>query len=131
MSSVTHLNPPALHANPAFSQAVKVDGPGSLLFIGGQNGVDRHGQVVGDDAFAQSVQAFRNLEAVLEAAGGSLENVVKWTIITTDRAHIGPGFGAFQQVWAGRANPPAITVQIVSGLANPAYLVEIEAVAAL
>ncbi|MEV0676608.1 RidA family protein [Actinosynnema sp. NPDC050436] len=131
MSTVTHLNPPTLHANPAFTQAVKVEGPGTLLLIGGQNGVDATGAVVGDDAGAQAAQALRNVELAVEAAGGTFADVVKTTILITDRSAIGPGFGAFQRIWGGRPNPPAVTVQIVAGLANPAFLVEVEAVAAL
>ncbi|CCH35329.1 RidA family protein [Actinosynnema sp. NPDC047251] len=130
MSTVTHLTPPTLHTNPAFTQAVKVEGPGTLLFIGGQNGVDAEGSVVGDDAGAQSARALDNVRLAVEAAGGTLADVIKLTILITDRSAIGPGFGAFQRLWGDRPNPPAITVQIVSGLANPAYLVEVEAVAA-
>lgn len=131
MSVVTHLNPPSLPANPAFSQAVKVTAPATLVFIGGQNGVDATGQVVSDRADEQAAQALRNVETAVRAAGGALTDIVKWTIVVTDRAALGPGFGAFQQRWGRQPNPPAISVQVVSGLANPAFLVEIEAVAAL
>ena len=48
-----------------------------------------------------------------------------------DPAALGPGFGAFRQAWGERPDPPAITVQVVAGLANPRFLVEVEAVAAL
>jgi enamine deaminase RidA (YjgF/YER057c/UK114 family) len=131
MTTITHLNPDGLPANPAFTQAVKVAGPASLVFVGGQNGVDAEGNIVGDDAAVQAQQALRNVERALEAAGGSLTDIVKWSITVTDPAALGAGFGAFQQLWGQRPNPPAITVQVVSALANPAFLVEVEAVAAL
>ncbi|HEX4362024.1 MAG TPA: RidA family protein [Pseudonocardia sp.] len=131
MSVVTHLNPPSLPANPAFSQAVKVAAPTTLVFIGGQNGVDAAGRVVSDRADEQAAQALRNVEAAVEAAGGALTDIVKWTIVVTDRAALGPGFAAFQGMWGRRPNPPAISVQVVSGLASSDFLVEIEAVAAL
>jgi len=131
MSVVTHLNPPSLPASPAFSQAVKVAAPATLVFIGGQNGVDTSGQLVSDQADEQCAQALRNVESAVQAAGGTIADIVKWTITVTDRAVIGPGFGAFQQLWGQRPNPPAISVQIVTGLGNPDFLVEIEAVAAL
>jgi len=131
MSVVTHLNPPSLPASPAFSQAVKVAAPATLVFIGGQNGVDTSGQPVSDQAGEQCAQALRNVEAAVQAAGGTIADIVKWTITVTDRSVIGPGFGAFQQLWGQRPNPPAISVQIVTGLGNPDFLVEIEAVAAL
>jgi enamine deaminase RidA (YjgF/YER057c/UK114 family) len=131
MTTITHLNPDGMPTNPAFTQAVKVAGPASLLFIGGQNGVDAEGNVVGDDAAAQARQALRNVERTVEAAGGSLADIVKWSIAVTDTAALGPGFGAFQEAWGQRPNPPAITVHVVAGLADPRFLVEIEAVAAL
>jgi len=130
-SIITHLNPDGLPSNPAYTQAVKVAGGASLVFIGGQNGVNAEGDIVGDDAEAQAQQALRNVTLAVEAAGGSLADIVKWTIIVTDAAALGPGFGAFQKAWGQRPNPPAITVQVVAGLANPQFLVEVEAVAAI
>jgi enamine deaminase RidA (YjgF/YER057c/UK114 family) len=130
MTTITHLNPDGMPANPAFTQAVKVAGPASLLFIGGQNGVDADGNIVGDAA-AQARQALRNVERTVEAAGGSLADIVKWSIAVTEPAALGPGFGAFQEAWGERPNPPAITVHVVAGLADPRFLVEIEAIAAL
>jgi enamine deaminase RidA (YjgF/YER057c/UK114 family) len=129
--TTTHLNPPTLHANPAFSQAVRVDPPASLVFVGGQNGVDADGEVVGDDVAAQAEQALRNVALAVEAAGGTLADVVTWTVLVTDRAALGPGFGAFLAAWGDRPDPPAITVQVVDGLADPRFLVEVAAVAAL
>ena len=40
-----------------------------------------------------------------------------------------PGFEAFQRAWGGRPNPPIVTMNFVSGLANPDFLVEIAAIA--
>jgi enamine deaminase RidA (YjgF/YER057c/UK114 family) len=40
-----------------------------------------------------------------------------------------PGFEAFQQFWGRRPDPPAITAMFVSGLANPDFLVEMDAIA--
>lgn len=131
MMTLSHINPDGMAVNPAFSQAVKVAGPAALVFIGGQNGVDADGTVVGDDAGAQAEQALRNVAAVVEAAGGTIADLVKWTILVTDPASLGPGFGAFQQFWGQRPNPPAISVQVVAGLADPEFLVEVEAVAAI
>jgi enamine deaminase RidA (YjgF/YER057c/UK114 family) len=131
MATIEHLNPDGLHANPAFTQAVKVAGSASLVIVGGQNGVDASGDVVGDDPYAQAQQALRNVQTAMEAAGGSVSDIVKWTILVTDPAALGPGFGAFQELWGDRPNPPAITVSVVSALAHPQFLVEVEAIAAL
>ncbi|MEV6277772.1 RidA family protein [Nocardia sp. NPDC051832] len=131
MTIATHINPENLHSNPAFTQAVRVPAGADLLYIGGQNGVDAHGQVVGADIGAQSRRALENVQACLDAAGASLDDVVKWTILMVDGHDLYAGFGAFQEVWGGRPNPPAITVAKVAGLAVPGALVEIEAVAAI
>ena len=67
--TLTHLNPESMHHSPAFSQGVLIEGPGSLLVVGGQNGVDATGQVVSEDPGEQSAQALRNVITVLESAG--------------------------------------------------------------
>jgi|SRR5882757_5836230 len=65
-----------------YSQAVKT---GLVVFLSGQVGLDPATQeLVGDDFAAQARQAFRNLEAVAQAAGGSLANAVKLTLFLTD-----------------------------------------------
>ena len=63
--TLTHLNPQSLATNPVFSQGVLVEG-GSLLVVGGQNGIDAEDKIVGEDVESQSAQAFRNVIAVLE-----------------------------------------------------------------
>ncbi len=132
MALVTHHNPPGLFRSPAFSQAVEVPAGLSLLFIGGQNGVDEAGQLVGEGADVQAAKALENVRTAVEAAGGAVADIVKWTILVTDRRHIPAGVAAFQAFWDADAPPPAITVQIVAGLgADPTYVVEVEAVAAI
>ncbi|WP_194815979.1 RidA family protein [Nocardia sp. XZ_19_385] len=131
MTITTHINPEKLHSNPAFTQAVRVPAGADIVYIGGQNGVDATGEVVGADIGAQARQALENLRICLDAAGASLEDVVKWTVLMVDGQDVRAGFGAFQEVWGQRPNPPAITVATVAGLAVPGALVEIEAVAAI
>ena len=125
---VRHINPEGLHRSPAFSQAVVVEQPTKTIYIGGQNGVDSEGKLVGPTLKEQSVQAFRNLATVLESEGASLSNIVHWTIATVDGQSFDEGVAAFQEVWNLSDPPPAITVLVVAGLA-PGYLVEIDAVA--
>jgi enamine deaminase RidA (YjgF/YER057c/UK114 family) len=131
VSTLIHHNPTGLHQSPAFSQAVEVMPGARLLFIGGQNGTDASGSVVGDTVAAQTTQALANVQTAVEAAGGSLADIAKWTILVTEDAEIGAGFAAFQEFWNPSVAPPAITVEIVAGLAHPDFLVEIEAVAAI
>lgn len=90
------------------------------------------GEVVGKgDLAAQTEQVFRNLEAALAAAGAALEHVIKWTIYVADGHALEPAFAVFQRLWGRRPNPPLITLARVSGLANPDFLVELEAIAVL
>jgi enamine deaminase RidA (YjgF/YER057c/UK114 family) len=125
---IEHLNPETLIRSPAFSQAVKVTGAGSLVFVGGQNGVSADG-VMADGLGAQTEQALRNVLAALAAAGAVQQDVVKLTINLVQGGDIREGFAASQRVWGPHAT--AITVLVVAGLANPQALVEVEAIAAL
>ena len=130
MSPITHLNPEALPANPAFSYAVRVDGGADTLYIGGQNGVRPDGTIA-EGMGAQAEQALDNLQTVLESAGASLEHIVKWTVLAVQGQPLDEGIAAFRKAWGNRPNPPAISVAVVAGLANPQFLVEIEAIAAV
>jgi enamine deaminase RidA (YjgF/YER057c/UK114 family) len=125
---VRHINPQGLHRSPAFSQAVVVEQPTKTIYIGGQNGVDAHGKIVGPTLGEQAVQAFRNLATILESEGAGLANIVHWTIATLEGQSFDDGVAAFQQVWNPADPPPAITVHVVAGL-GPGVLVEIDAIA--
>jgi enamine deaminase RidA (YjgF/YER057c/UK114 family) len=126
---VEHVNPESMHRNPAFSQAVSVEGPARTIYVGGQNGVDSEGNVVGDDVGTQTKAALENLQTVLVEAGADLKDVVSWSILLVEGQPLAPGFAAFQEVWGDRGETPAITFAQVAGLANPAYLVELTATA--
>lgn len=128
MARLTHLNPDGLPSNPAFSQAVLVSDATRIVYVGGQNGIRSDGAIV-DGTRAQTVQALRNLEMVLGAAGTRLERVVKWNVLLAASASPSDAVAAFDDVWDGRAEPPAITVAVVAALANPRFEVEIDAVA--
>lgn len=122
--TLTHLNPESLEQVPACSQGVLVEG-GSLLVVGGQNGIDGEGNVVGDDVAAQSAQALRNVIAVLEEGGATPADVIQLTVYLVAPADV--EFAAAQEVWGG--HPTAVSVIKVSGLARPGCLVEISALA--
>jgi enamine deaminase RidA (YjgF/YER057c/UK114 family) len=128
--STRHINPEGLHRSPAFSQAVVVEQPAKTIYIGGQNGVDAEGKVVGPTVGEQASHVFRNLATILESEGASLANIVHWTIAVVDGHSFDEGVAAFQQAWNRADPPPAITVHVVAGLA-PDVLVEIDAVAVL
>jgi enamine deaminase RidA (YjgF/YER057c/UK114 family) len=125
----THLNPESLARNPAFSQVVVVEGPAKTIYVGGQNAVRPDGTITGDTLAAQARQALVNVQAALAAAGATLKDVVRWTVAIVEGQPVREGFAAFQEAWGDAADPPAISVHIVSGLANPRFLVEIDAIA--
>ncbi|HEU4354204.1 MAG TPA: RidA family protein [Actinomycetota bacterium] len=126
--STRHINPEGLNRNPAFSQAVVVEQPTKTIYIGGQNGVDANGEVVGTTVGEQTSQAFRNLSTILESEGASLANIVHWTIAVVDGQALTEGLAAFRQAWNPTDPPPAITVHVVAGL-GPGFLIEIDAIA--
>lgn len=127
---IEHLSPEGMHRNPAFSQAVVVTNPGRTIYIGGQNAVNAQGEIVGKgDLAAQTEQIFANLGVVLEAAGATLHDIVKWTMFVVDGVDLRPGLAVYQQHWGTEHAPPAISAALVSSLAHPDFLVEIEAIA--
>ena len=131
-SSVQHLNPETLHHNPAFTQAVAVSGAVKTVYVGGQNAVNTSGEIVGQgDIAAQTEQVMQNMQAALAAGGASLEHVIKWNVYLVQGQPLQPGFEVFQRVWNRRPNPPAITMAFVAGLANPDFLIEIDAIAVM
>jgi reactive intermediate/imine deaminase len=98
---------------------------GELVFTAGQVAMDRSGTVVESGVAEQTEQVLRNVAACLDAAGCSMDDVVKTTVFLTDLAD----FPAFNEVYArhfSKPYPARSTVQ--AGLA-PGLLVEIEAVA--
>ena len=128
--SVEHLNPDNMSKNPAFTQAIVVTGAAKTIYIGGQDAVDKSGKIVGKgDLKTQTEQVFENLQTALAAAGAGLEHVVKWNIYILQGQPLQVGFEVFQRVWGQRPNPPTISGLYVAGLANPDFLVEIDAVA--
>ncbi len=129
--SVIYVNPETLHQNPAFTNVVVATSPCKTIYIGGQNAVDSSGAIVGDDAATQAEQVMRNMEAALDAVGARREHIVKWNVYLVQGVPLQDGFAAFQRFWGNRPNPPTISMLYVVGLANPAYLMEIDAIAVM
>lgn len=79
------VNPPSLTRPRGFSHGVLVTG-GKLLFLAGQDASDAEGQIVAPgNLVAQYEQIMRNLQTVVEAAGGKIQDIVKLTIFVRDR----------------------------------------------
>ena len=129
--TITRINPDTLFKSPVFSQVATVSAGSTLVFVGGQNGVNADGTLAGKDIAAQSAQAYRNVVAALEAAGATLADVVKMTIYLVQGQSLQDAFAAVGAGgdWAGE--PPTVSGMFVVALTNPDYLIEIEAVAAI
>ena len=123
----TVINPPALAKPTGYSYAIKKSG--TPVFISGQVALDAEGKLVGEnDAAAQTEQVFKNLRAVVEGCGGTMDDIVKITIFVTDPSYR-PAVAAARLTWFKEGEWPASTYLVVSALAVPTMLVEIEAVA--
>ncbi|WP_328535264.1 RidA family protein [Streptomyces sp. NBC_00344] len=102
---------------------------GTMVAVSGQVPVDQEGHVVGrDDTEAQVRQVYANLTAVLQAAGSSLQHVVKLTVYLTDLADL-PAFRRVRDEHQDATRPPACSLVQVAGLVNPAFRVEMDALA--
>jgi len=124
-----YINPDSLVKNPAFTQAVVIEGPAKTIYIGGQNAVRADGSIAGETLAEQTQQALLNVQAALTAAGATLHDVVRWTAAVVEGQPLVEGFAAFREAWGDAADPPTLSVHVVAGLANPKFLVEIDAVA--
>jgi enamine deaminase RidA (YjgF/YER057c/UK114 family) len=107
---------------------------GNTLTLGGQTGVNEQHQIVEGGLKAQAVQAFRNIKAVIEFAGGDAANIVHltWYLAPSPRTFMEDAVDvtlARNEVLPGIA--PGSTAVRVNALLTPEILVEIQAVAAL
>lgn len=110
-----------------YSPGVRV---GNVLYVSGHTGSDPLTREIREGVEAQTRQAFANLQAVVEAAGGTLADVTKVNIFMLDMHRDFSGMNAvFREVFA--VSPPARTTVGVSQLARSGLLVEIEVVAVL
>jgi enamine deaminase RidA (YjgF/YER057c/UK114 family) len=127
---VQYLNPDALNKNPAFTNVIVVTGAVKTVYVGGQDAIDASGNIVGKGDFkAQTEQVLKNMQAALAAGGAGLERVVKWNLYIVEGQPLRAGLEVFQRFWGKRPNPPSISMMFVSGLANPDFLLEMDAIA--
>jgi enamine deaminase RidA (YjgF/YER057c/UK114 family) len=109
---------------------VTVEGAKKLVFCAGQVAADVSGKVLlPDDFAAQTKMVMKNLANALAAGGAKLSDVTKVTIYICN-PHDVPKARSILYDYFGK-QPPASTLCILRGLANPNFLLEIEAIAAV
>ena len=115
-----------------FSQVVIASGK-KMVFVSGQTAWDARKNIVGGDSVLERArQALRNLKTAIEAAGGTLKDIVALRIYVVDyQAESGTAVGAVLREFFSQENSPASTWIGVSALAVPEFLIEIEATAVL
>lgn len=124
----TQINPWRWQDAYGFSQAWKIDGERSLIFVSGQASISAEGTVMHPGDFsAQARLTFENLQIVLKKAGASLDDIVKLGVYLVNMNNL-PDYGAVQAEFF-KGPMPAQTVVEVSSLALPGMMIEVEAIA--
>jgi 2-iminobutanoate/2-iminopropanoate deaminase len=107
-----------------------VEGAKKLVFCAGQVAADVDGNVLAPDDFgAQTTMVMKNLTNALAAGGAKLSDVSKVTIYICNPHDVSKARAILQDYFG--KHPPASTLCILRGLANPNFLLEIEAIAAV
>jgi 2-iminobutanoate/2-iminopropanoate deaminase len=130
--SKEHINPESLFPSVphGFSQVIATQG-GKTIYISGQTAWDAEKRLVGRNSLIeQAKQALRNVRHSVEAAGGSLADVVALRLYVVNYRPADPGSvgGIIREFFPG-VNPPTSTWIGVSSLAVEDFLIEIEAIA--
>jgi reactive intermediate/imine deaminase len=124
------ITSPAVYEPPGggnYSQAFDCTG-GRTIYVAGMTARDAKGDLVGEgDPAAQTRQVLENMKAVLEAAGAAMSDVVKITVFIKNLADSN-AIREVRQTYFSKPYP-ASTLVVISSLADPRFLVEIEAVA--
>jgi reactive intermediate/imine deaminase len=119
---------PAQVAQPPFPYSLGIAAQGKrTIYVAGQVALDQKGALVGkDDPEAQARQVFTNMKAVVEAAGASMDDVVKITMIIKNAPDF-PKIGGVRREFFKEPYPASTA--FIAPLLNPDWLVEVEAVA--
>ncbi len=132
MTTIVRGDPPHLKnvRSNIYHHFIRVDNPGSLIFLSGQLSRDGDGNLVGKgDMAEQTRQAIRNMQTVLETAGGSLRNIVSIVVYTTDIREFKRIVEARMEFF--KEDLPTSTIVEVNHLADPGLLIEFQAIAVL
>ena len=127
---VKFFNAPAVAPTAGYSQAVEIDlGLSKMILLSGQVPLDVNRKIVGiGDLGLQSEQVFENIKKIIEAAGGTMNDLVKTVIYTTDISQISK-FRVARDKYVNLKQPPVSTLVEVNKLFHEEVLIEIEATA--
>jgi enamine deaminase RidA (YjgF/YER057c/UK114 family) len=126
----TTFNPDGLPVPRGSYSLVNVAQPGRMVFIAGQTATDAEGKVVGvGDARAQTRYVLGKIQRAVEAAGGTMNDVVALSVFTTDVRYHRDINETRREVLA--ANFPTSTMVQVVALARPELMLEINAIAVI
>ncbi len=131
MAKLTRTNPPGVHKPFSnYSHVVTADAAQRLVFCAGQVAADASGNVIPPDDFnAQAAMVMDNLEKALAGGGATFADVTKVTIYIVNPHDVAKARGILSTYFGDK--PPASTLCVLRGLANPNFLVEVEAIAAV
>ena len=127
---IKHSNPAGLWTSPRLTQMVEVQGE-RMIYLSGQTPADASYKVRSSDFREQAHAVYDNIEIALRATGATLQNIVKTTTYLTDAGNIPMLRDVRLERYKNLKAPPANTLLIVSRLAEPEFLIEIDVVAAL
>ena len=126
MPKPEYSNPDTMSQPSGYTQVVKVD---KTVYIAGQVSVAADGSIVGQgNPEAQVRQVWRNVEAAVQSVGGTLQNIVKTTTYVTSIDYAAAVRKVRDELHQA-SNPPTSTLLVISALAHPDFIVEIEAIA--
>ena len=121
-------NPASVSPGAGYSHGIELPPHARIIYCAGQLGLTADGTFAGGDIRAQAEQAWHNIAAVLQSAGMGYENIVKLTHYLTRREDI-PAYREVRAQFLGKL-APASTLLVISALARPEALIEIDVVAA-
>ena len=127
---IKHSNPAGLWTSPRLTQMVEVQGA-RMIYLSGQTPADASYKIRSSDFREQAHAVYDNIEIALRAAGATLQDIVKTTTYLTDAGNIPMLRDVRLERYKNLKAPPANTLLIVSRLAEPEFLIEIDVVAAL
>ncbi len=130
--ALEHLTPADLFKPPVYTQVVVATGR-RIVFISGQVSMDGDGNLVAEgDLAGQARQVYANLRSALDGAGARVTDVAKLTTYVVGyRPDMLPVMGAARTEVLGTSDLPASTLVGVQALAQPGYLIEVEAIAVI